>query len=109
MMNDAEKERIQLVLSQLSASCYERRASFVSVTVALMEVAAQYTDMNGPQKRALVQAAMEEIVRRHVPAFEPFLPLVGGICDKMVKASQKQFQFRAQRGAAACFPCCRSI
>ena len=102
-MNEAEQERIQFVLSTLSASYLKADASFLSVTVAVMEVAAQYTDMSGLQKRALVKAVMEEIVRHHVPALAPHLPLVETLCDTMVRATRREFRFRAPRG----FPCCR--
>ena len=102
-MNEAEQERIQFVLSTLSASYLKADASFLPVVVAVMEVAAQYTDMIGLQKRALVKAVMEEIVRHHVPALAPHLPLVETLCDTMVRAARREFRFRAPRG----FPCCR--
>lgn len=102
-MNEAEKERIQLVLSRLPIHCLKSDASFLPVAVAVMEAAAQYTDMSGLQRRALVKAAMEDIVRHHVPALAPHLPLVEGLCDHMVRAARREFRFRAPRG----FPCCR--
>ena len=92
-------------MSTLSTSCLRASASFPAVVAAVMEAAAQYTDMSGLQKRALVKAAMEEIVRHHVPSFEPFLPLAEPLCDNMVQAARQAFRFRAPHGAALC--CCR--
>lgn len=106
-MNEAEQERIQLVLSTLSTHLLTAGAAFPAVVAAVMELAARYTDMSGPQRRALVRAVMEEIAQNHVAEFAPFLPLVETLCDTMVEAARQGFRFRPRGGPAACFPCCR--
>ena len=79
-------------------------APFPAVVVAAMERAAQYHDMTGPQKRALVGAVIREITRSHAPGFVPYLPLVASLCDTMVHAANQDFVLRSH--GVGCLPCC---
>ena len=90
-MNEVEQAK-NSVCVHIIYQLPERHASPLPVAVAVMEVAAQYTDMSGLQKRALVKAVMEEIVRHHVPALAPHLPLVEALRDNMVRASRREFR-----------------
>lgn len=104
-LHEAEMDRINMVISTLLENeVLTPPVAFPAVVVAAMERAAQYHDMNGPQKRALVEAVVHEITRSRAPGFAPFLPLVATLCDTMVHAARNEFVFR--HAGAGCLPCC---
>ena len=110
--NEAERERIHTVISTvlenkaLLLTPAPQASSFPRVLVAVMEAAAQYTDMTGLQKQALAKNAMNKIVKHHAPGLAPYLPLVDALCNEIVQAARQRFVFRRK---AACFPCCRRV
>ena len=102
-LNDAECERIQIVISKLSHDHLQHGANFPAAVAAAMEVASIFNDMSGMQKRALVSAVIHHIASQHVPAFQPYLPLAEPLCDTIMQAAQHRLRLRAAAGR--CFPC----
>ena len=109
--NEAERERIHTVISTvlenkaLLLTPAPQASSFPRVLVAVMEAAAQYTDMTGLQKQALAKNAMNKIVKHHAPGLAPYLPLVDALCNEIVQAARQGLcsagRRRASRAAAA--------
>ena len=103
-LNDAEPERVQIVISQLSQEHLQTEASFPAAVASAMEIAVIFNDMSGKQKRALVTAVMREIAEARLPHFTPYLPLVESMCDTVMHAAKHRLELQPS-SVRRCFPC----
>ena len=101
-LNDAEYERVLIVISKLSPDHLREKSDFPAAVAAAMEIATIFQDMSGRQKRALVVAVMNKIAQDQVPTFTPYLPLVETFCDTIMHAAKHELDLHA---AGRCFPC----